>query len=49
MLGEIKAADVLLHPLLIAKLFGAAALVRCVIAIATRRTCTFLELAVTRR
>jgi hypothetical protein len=42
MTGTIRGSDVALHPLLIARLFGARALCRCLWAVATGRRCTFL-------
>ena len=45
MLGEIRGLDVCRHPLAIVRGFGAGALLRCVVAVATGRRCTFLELA----
>lgn len=43
MLGTIRTADVLAHPLLVARLFGLATLARCLAAIVTHKRCTFLE------
>lgn len=43
MLGTIRTADVICHPVLIARLFGLATLARCMLAIVTHKRCTFLE------
>ncbi len=42
MSGAIRSADVLLHPVLISKLFGVAFFLRCLWAIVRHRPVTFL-------
>jgi hypothetical protein len=41
--GTITSKDVLLHPVTIVRLWGPAFYVRCLRAIASGRSCTFLE------
>jgi hypothetical protein len=41
--GAITSKDVLLHSLTIVRLWGPMFYVRCIRAIASRRTCTFLD------
>lgn len=48
MQGVIQARDVLLHPVLICREFGAGCFLRCVGAVLSRRRCTFLDLVVGR-
>jgi hypothetical protein len=45
MRGTITTRDLLLHPVLIIRLFGAASFLRCVGAILSGRPCTFLGTA----
>ncbi len=47
--GSITSRDVLLHSLTIVRLFGPAFYVRCLRAIASGRSCTFLEVLAERR
>ncbi len=46
MTGMIAGKQVVGHPVLIVRGWGLGALLRCLLAIARRRRCTFLELAV---
>lgn len=48
MRGLITSRDVLLHPLLILRCFGAGCLLRCLGAMLSRKTTTFLDLALRR-
>jgi hypothetical protein len=41
--GTITSRDVLLHSITILRLWGPAFYVRCIVAIASRRSCTFLD------
>lgn len=47
--GSITSKDVLLHAFTIVRLFGPAFYLRCVKAIASGRSCTFLEFLAERR
>lgn len=49
MRGSITSKDILLHPFTIVRLFGPAFYFRCVRAIASGRSCTFLEVLAERR
>jgi hypothetical protein len=49
MRGCITARDVLRHPVIICQLWGLACYLRCLMAIATGRRCTFLQLSVAHR
>jgi hypothetical protein len=47
--GTITSKDVLLHTVTIVRLWGPAFYVRCLRAIASGRTCTFLDVLASRR
>ncbi len=47
--GSITSRDVLLHSFTILRLWGPAFYLRCVMVIASRRACTFLEVLSERR
>jgi hypothetical protein len=47
--GSITSKDVLLHSFTIVRLFGPAFYIRCVRAIASGRSCTFLDFLAERR
>jgi hypothetical protein len=47
--GTITSRDVLLHSVTIVRLFGPAFYLRCLRAIASGRTCTFLEVLAAKR
>jgi hypothetical protein len=47
--GTITSKDVLLHTVTIVRLWGPAFYVRCLRAIASGRTCTFLDVLVAKR
>jgi hypothetical protein len=47
--GTITSRDVLLHSVMIVRLFGPAVYLRCLRAIASGRACTFLEVLAARR
>jgi hypothetical protein len=47
--GTITSRDVLLHSVTIVRLFGAGFYLRCLRAIASGRTCTFLEVLAAKR
>lgn len=49
MRGSITSKDVLLHSFTIVRLFGPAFYIRCVRAIASGRSCTFLDFLAERR
>ena len=49
MQGTITSRDVLLHPITIVMLWGPAFYVRCLKAIATGRSCTFLGVLTSKR
>lgn len=42
--GCITTRDILKHPVLIARLFGARCYLRCLCAVMSGRSCTFLEM-----
>jgi hypothetical protein len=42
--GCITTIDVLRHPVLISRLFGARCYLRCLFAVMSRRSCTFLSM-----
>ena len=48
MQGCITSRDVLRHPIMICRLWGAGSYLRCLRAVVSRRPCTFLELVAVR-